>query len=321
MQHQLTRRMAVATLALAASSVFAQAFPDRTVRIVVPFPPGGSTDFVSRLISPKMGEVLGQSVIVDNRGGGNTIIGTEAVAKSPADGYTLLVQTTNLTVNPALYKTKLGYDPIKDFAPIALIGSTPHVLVVPASSPFKTLADYIAHAKANPGAVNYGSGGSGTVNHLCGEMLSVMTGVKLTHVPYKGSGAVLPDLLSAQIMSLYAPVSTVVGHITEGRLRALAVTTLKRSSQLPTVPTFDESGIKGYDLSSWVGILAPANTPAPVVSRLHAAVTQAVRDPKVAERLNAYDIYMSSPQEFATFLRNDVDKQRKLIEASGAKID
>lgn len=312
----------VAALAIAAhDAARAQAYPTRPIRLLVPFTPGGGTDILARIIAQKMSEGLGQQVIVDNRPGGNTVIATEAVVRSPPDGYTLILQTNNLSANPTLYGSKLTFDTIKDLAPVSLVAGNPHVLVVNSAVPAKNLQEYIALAKAKPGTVSFASAGSGTVNHLCGELLKTLAGIDILHVPYKGSGSVMPDLLSGQVSSLFAAMPNVRGHIQEGRLRALAVTTPKRFRGLPDVPTVAEQGYPGYDFSSWFGVLAPAGTPPAIISRLHAEIVKALKDPGVQDKLENYVIFGSTPDEFAAFIKADIEKTAKIIKTSGAKVD
>lgn len=299
----------------------AQGYPTRPIRMMVPFTPGGGTDILARIVAAKMSESMGQQVLVENRPGANTIVATEALVRSAPDGYTLLMQTNNLASNVTLYTGKLTFDTIKDIAPVSLVAGNPHVLVVHPGVPAKDLKEFIALAKAKPGSISFASAGSGTVNHLSGELLKMLAGIDMLHVPYKGSGSVMPDLLGGQVNALFAAMPTVTGHIREGKLRAIAVTTPKRFSGLPQIPTIAEQGYSGYDFSSWFGILAPAGTPKPAVDRLAAEVAKALKDPGVLERLKDYEIFGSSPEEFAAFIRVEIEKTAKIIRASGAKID
>jgi tripartite-type tricarboxylate transporter receptor subunit TctC len=310
-----------AVIAACPAEALAQAYPARPVRMLVPFTPGGGTDILTRILGTKMSESMGQQVVVDNRPGGNTLVATEMVARAAPDGYTLIMQTNNLAANPTLYRGKLGFDTLKDLAPVSLVAGNPHVLVVHPSLPVKTLRDYIALAKEKPGTITFASAGSGTVNHLSGELLKMLAGIDLVHVPYKGSGSVMPDLLGGQVNSLFAAMPTVTANIRAGRLRAIAVTTPKRFRGLPDVPTIAESGYPGYDMSSWFGVLAPAGTPQPVITRLHAEITKALKDPAVFQRLEDYEIFGSTPAQFGAFIRVEIDKTAKVIRASGATID
>lgn len=304
-----------------ATAAHAVDFPVRPIKILVPFAPGGGTDMLARIVAAKMSVNMGQQVIVENRAGGNTLIATEATVRAPADGYTILMQTNNLATNPTLYGRKLSFDTRKDLAPIALVAGNPHVLVVNPNVPAHSLKEYIELAKARHGKLTFASAGSGTVNHLTAELLKMRAGIEMTHVPYKGSGAIMPDLLAGRVDSLFAAMPTVTQFIKDGRLRALAVTTPQRFAGLPDVPTVAESGFPGYDLSSWFGLLAPAGTPEPVIERLNSEVLKALKDPVVRDRLKDYVIYGSSPREFGAFLDAEIEKNAKIIAAAGAKID
>ena len=318
----LARALAAVVLALAlVVPAFAQTYPNRPIKLLVPFTPGGGTDLLARVVSKKMAENMGQAIVVDNRPGANTLIATEAVVHAAPDGYTLIMQTNNLAANPTLYAGKITFDTLKDLLPVSLVAGNPHVLVVNPSVPAKDLREFIALAKAKPGSITFASAGSGTVNHLSGELLKMLAGIDIVHVPYKGSGSVMPDLLGGHVNSLFAAMPTVTGHIKEGRLRAIAVTTPKRFRGLPNVPTIAESGYPGYDFSSWFGILAPAGTPKPIINRLHAEVVKALADPGVQERLADYEIFGSTPEEFGQLIKSEIDKTGKIIRASGAKVD
>ncbi len=298
----------------------ADAFPIRPLKIIVPFSVGGGTDLLARALADGMAADLGQPVIVESRPGGNTLIATEAVVRSPADGYTLLIQTNNLTVNPSLYK-KLNFDTVRDLMPVSLVAGNPHVLVVPATSLATTLGEYLAMAKAKPGTIHFASAGSGTVNHLAGEYLKLLSKVDIQHVPYKGSGAVMPDLIGGHVQSMFGFLPSVLPLIKDGRLRALAVTSPRRVASLPNVPTIAESGFPGFEFSSWFGILVPAGTPAPIVERLHQAIMKGLKNPAIKTRLSEFEIYGSTPEQFAEFIKTDLVKAKKVIDASGAQID
>ena len=300
---------------------FAQSYPNRPIKLLVPFTPGGGTDILARIVAGKVSESIGQQVVVENRPGANTIVATEALVRSPPDGYTLLMQTNNFASNATLYAGKLSYDTLKDLAPVSLVAGNPHVLVVNPSVPAKNLQEFVALAKAKPGSMTFASAGSGTVNHLSGELLKMLAGIDMLHVPYKGSGSVMPDLLGGQVSSLFAAMPTVTGHIREGKLRPIGVTTPKRFRGLPDVPTIAELGYPGYDFSSWFGVLAPAGTPKPVIDRLHGEIAKALNDPSVQQKLDNYEIFGSTPEEFSAFIRADIEKTAKIIAASGAKID
>ena len=307
--------------AVSPGQALAQAYPARPVRLLVPFTPGGGTDILARIVGAKMSESVGQQIVVDNRPGANTLIATEIVVRAAPDGYTLILQTNNLAANPTLYRGKMTFDTLKDLAAVSLVAGNPHVLVVNPAVPAKTLREYVALAKEKPGTITFASAGSGTVNHLSGELLKMLAGINLVHVPYKGSGSVMPDLLGGHVNSLFAAMPTVTGHIRAGRLRALAVTTPQRFRGLPDVPTIAESGYPGYDFSSWFGVLAPAGTPQPVIARLRMEIVKALKEPGVLQRLEDYEIFGSTPEEFAAFIRAEIDKTAKVIRASGATID
>ena len=304
-----------------AVNAIAQGYPTKPVKMMVPFTPGGGTDILARIVAGKMSETLGQTVVVENKAGANTIVAMDALVHAAPDGYTILMQTNNLSSNATLYAGKLGYDTVKDIQPVSLVAGNPHVLVVNPSLPAKDLKEFIALAKAKPGYITFASAGSGTVNHLAGELLKMLAGIDMLHVPYKGSGSVMPDLLGGQVQSLFAAMPTVTGHIRQGKLRAIAVTTAKRFRGLPDVPTIAEQGYPGYDFSSWFGVLAPAGTPKAAVDKLHNEIVKALKDPGVRERLADYEIFGSTPEEFAAFIRADIEKTGKIIRTSGAKID
>ena len=319
---KLTMLLAGALLVVPVYQAAAQGqYPNKPIKLLVPFTPGGGTDILARIVAQKMSEQMGQQVIVDNKPGGNTLVATQELVRSAPDGYTLLMQTNNLAANPTLYKGKIQFDTLKDLTPVALVAGNPHVLVVNPSVPVNTLQEYIALAKAKPGTITFATAGSGTVNHLTGELLKMQAGIDIVHVPYKGSGSVMPDLLGGQVSSLFAAMPTVTSYIKEKKLRAIAVTTPNRFRGLPDVPTIAEQGYPGYDFSSWFGILAPAGTPKPVIDRLNAEIVKALKDPSVQARLSDYEIFGSTPEEFGTFIKKEIDKTAKIIEASGAKVD
>ena len=317
----LRRLGAIAALLWVGAAGAQTAYPNKPIRIVVPFAPGGGTDILARTLAAKMAEGLGQQVIVENRAGGNTLIGTEAVVRAAPDGYTLLMQNNNLASNPTLYKGKITFDTRRDLVPIALVAGNPHVLVVHPSVPARDFTEFIALARAKPGTITFATAGSGTVNHLTGELLKMRAGIDMTHVPYKGSGALMPDLLGGQVNALFAAMPTVTGFIKDKRLRAIAVTTPRRFHGLPDVPTIAESGYPGYELSSWFGLLAPAGTPNAVIERLNAEINKALKDPGLRERLHDFEIFGSTPAEFRAFIESEIEKLAKVIEISGAKVD
>jgi tripartite-type tricarboxylate transporter receptor subunit TctC len=317
------RLIAMASLLAAsfAGQAAAHDYPDHPIKLLVPFTPGGGTDILARIVAAKMSQDMGQQIVVENKPGGNTLVATGSAVHAAPDGYTLIMQTNNLSANPTLYHGRLTFDTLKDLAPIALVAGSPHVLVVNPAVPAKTLAEFIALAKAKPGSITFASAGSGTVNHLSGELLKMLAGIDMLHIPYKGSGSLMPDLLAGQVNALFAALPTVMGYIEQGDLRALAVTTPRRFRKLPDVPTIAESGYPGYDFSSWFGMLAPAGTPQPIIARLHDEIVKALDDADVRQRLDNYEFFGSTPEAFADFLKADIQKTSEIIRTSGAAID
>ena len=307
-------------LLFAALVAQAQPFPSRAVRLVVPFPAGGSTDIISRTLGQKLSEMWGQPVVIDNRPGGSTIIATDVVAKSAPNGYTLLVATAPFATVPSLID-KLPYDPAKDFEPITLINTTPLVVVVNLSLQAKSIQELIALAKASPGALNFGSAGAGGSNHLAGELFNVMAGVRMVHIPYKGNAPALTDLVGGHVDLLFNGLTSALPLIKAGKLRALAVTSLTRSGALPGIPTLDEVGLKGFQAVAWNGLCAPARTPKDVIRRINADVLKVIRSPELVERLKAEgsDPVGDSPEQFAAFLREETARWRKVIEFANIK--
>lgn len=319
---------ALTALTLAAVTITAGAadksdFPSRPIRLIVPFAPGGSVDISSRIVAVPLSEMLGQQVIVDNRAGGGGSIGATLVAKATPDGYTLLAGSSgSVTANPAVYAS-LPYDSTKDFAPISMINITPMAIITHPGVPVKTLQDLIALARSQPGKITMASAGTGSSNHLGIELFQTMAGVKVLHVPYKGSGAALTELVGGQVQTMMDQIASSIGYIRDGRVRVLAVATLTRSTVLPNVPTADESGLKGFEAASFTGVLAPAGTPQPVIDRLHAAVVKAARLPSVTEKFKdlAADPRTTTPAEFATFIRNDIAKWKKVAHGANIRLD
>jgi tripartite-type tricarboxylate transporter receptor subunit TctC len=307
-----------------ASTIFpasAQDYPNRPITLVISFAPGGSTSIVGRVVADKMSEVLGQSIVVDNRGGAGGTIGTRAVAKSAPDGYTLLLgYTGTLAIGPSLYQNA-GYDPRKDFAPIGMIGHAPNSLVVHPSFPAKSVAEVIAHAKANPRKVSYGSAGVGTVSHVSGEYFATAAGIQLVHVPYRGTGPALTDLIGGHIPMAFAPIPATHGPMSTGQLRGLAVTSAKRSSLVPDMPTIAESGIPGFEASLFYGIVAPAGTPRPIVDKLNQALRTALASDEVRKRLvtDGAEPTPGSPEDYAAHIDADEKRWSVVVKASGAK--
>jgi tripartite-type tricarboxylate transporter receptor subunit TctC len=299
-----------------------QPWPTRPLRMVVPFAAGGGADIVGRTVAQKLTEAFGHQVIVDNRPGAAGNIGTEFVARAPADGYTMLIIGPNHATNPFLFR-KIPFDPVKDFDPVSLLTSAPYVLLVHPSLPVKTVHDLANLARQRPGQINYGSAGNGTAGHLGMEIIKTTTKIDIQHVPYKGSPAFVADLIGGQVSAGYDNVLSSAPHIRSGRLRAIAVSGAKRSPSFPEVPTVAESGLPGYDVTVWQALLAPAGTPRDVVARLHAEVVAGMQKPDVRERMTALgvEIIAGTPAQLGTFIRSELDKFRKVVEASGARIE
>jgi tripartite-type tricarboxylate transporter receptor subunit TctC len=311
----------VATL-LAAMPSWAQQYPVRPIRLVVPFPPGGGTDTMARAISPKLSEYLGQQVVPENRGGAGANIGAELAAKSPPDGYALLLVTVTNAIGATLY-TKLNYDLARDFASITQLATTPHVLVVHPSVPVKSVKEFTAFTRARPGELTYSSSGNGSMAHLAGELFSSLTGTKMVHVPYKGGGPSMTALVGGEVSVCFATMPSAVGFVRAGKLRAIAVTTEKRSPSMPDLPTIAETGVKGYEAGSWYGLSAPAGTSKEIIARLHAEAVKVMALPDVKDRLfNAgFEVVTSNPEQFAAFTRSEIQKWGKLVKATGLKIE
>jgi tripartite-type tricarboxylate transporter receptor subunit TctC len=312
----------VLTLTLWAHTAAGQAYPAKALRIVVPLAAGGPGDVLTRAIAQKLAEQIGQAVVIDNRPGANTNIGTEVVAKAPADGYTLLSTSNPLTTNPSLYPA-LPFDPLRDFAPISLIAINPLLLVVHPSLPVKTAKDLIALAKAKPTQLHYGSAGNGSALHLAGEMFNSLARVKLVHVPYKGVTGAFNDLLGGQISIMFPGTPIALPQAQAGKLRALGTTGAKRMPAAPEIPTVSESGLPGYELLVWIGVLAPAGTPAAAINRLHSEISKIVQLQDIRERWAALgaEPAHNTPEQFAAFLKADVVKWAKVVREAGVKID
>jgi tripartite-type tricarboxylate transporter receptor subunit TctC len=300
----------------------AQSYPARAVRLVVPFPPGGGTDTMARVIAPKLSELLGQQVVPENRGGAGANIGAEVAAKSPPDGYTIMLATITNAIGASLY-TRLNYDLVRDFATITQLATTPHILVVHPSVPVKTVKEFTALGKARPGELAYSSSGAGSAAHLAGELFNSLTGVKTVHVPYKGGGPSMIALVGGEVSLAFATMPSAIGYVRAGRLRGIAVTTSQRSPSTPELPTIAETGIKGYEAGSWYGLSAPAGTSKDIVARLHAETMKVMALPDVKERLfNAgFEIVTSNPEQFAAFTKSEIQKWGKLVRAANLKVD
>jgi tripartite-type tricarboxylate transporter receptor subunit TctC len=323
MKHNWRRWALALVTACIAQGILAQAFPNHAIRLVVPFPAGGTTDILARDVAKQLTETLGQAVVVDNRPGAGGNIGADIVAKAAPDGYTLLMGTVGThAINPSLY-AKMPYDHIKDFVPVVLVAGVPNVLVVNPSVPVNTVADLVKLAKAKPGSINFASSGSGTSIHLSGELFKTVAGVDMTHVPYKGSSPALTDLMGGQVQIMFDNLPSSLPLIKSGKLRAVAVTSLKRAPALPDVPTVAESGFPGFEASSWFGILAPAGTPAPIVARLNAEVNKWLQSPAGKQQLltQGAEAAGGPPENFVAHIRAETEKWAKVVKASGAKVD
>ena len=320
---RLLLALAASSLAIATTGAFAQAWPTKPIRIVVPFPPGGGTDIIARETSQKVAAATGWTFVIDNRPGAGGNLGVDAAAKSPADGYTIVIgQSSNIAINPTLY-AKMPYNSQKDLAPIILLANAPLVMVTGTTSPYKTLADAVNAAKAKPGQVNFASPGNGTVAHLTSELFQKAAGIKTQHVPYKGANQALTDIISGQVELYMSSVPTLIGHIKQGKLRALAVTSAKRVDDIPNVPTINEAGYKGFDAVTWFGLLAPVGTPKDVIAKLNAEFNKALKRPDLNKRLSdeGADPAGGSPEQFAALIKDEVPRWSKIVKDSGAKID
>jgi tripartite-type tricarboxylate transporter receptor subunit TctC len=301
---------------------YAQGYPNKSIRLIIPYPPGGGTDVIARPLAQKLTENLGQQVIVDNRGGAGGNIGMEFVAKSAPDGYTLVVGlTAQLAVNPSLFP-KLPYDPLKDFAPITLLGDQPYLLVVHPSVPAKSVKEFIALARARPGQLTYASSGNGSGAHLAGEMLKTMAHIDIVHVPYKGAGQAMPDFIAGQVQFSFITHTSAGPLVQSGRLRALGVTTAKRSPALPDLPAIAET-VPGYDSAVWYGVLAPAGTPREIVARLNSEILRVLGSPDFHQRFTMAAVAPigSTPEQLGEYIKSEIARWAKLVKESGARID
>ena len=316
------KRLAALAFSFAALAVAAQEYPSKPIKLIVPFPPAGGTDIMSRVVAQKLGDANKWTIVVDNRPGAGGNIGVDAAAKSPPDGYTLVMgQTSNLAINPTLYKD-IPYDPMRDLVPVVLVGEGPIALAVRNESPMKTLADLVATAKAKPGAISMASPGSGTVAHLSGVRLMQAANVKFEHIPYKGASAAIPDLLGGNVDFYVSSVPSVQAQVAAGRMRILAVTSKRRSPIFPNVPTVSET-YPGFDAVTWFGILVPAKTPAPIVARLNAEVNKALQDPNVRKAIEKEggEVIGGTQQQFADLMKSDLAAWAAVVKSSGAKVD
>jgi tripartite-type tricarboxylate transporter receptor subunit TctC len=326
MRHRLLAVASSAFLLAAAllpsAAVHADEYPTGPITIIVPFAPGGSVDTVARIVGNELSKEIGQPIIVLNRSGAAGNIGAEAVARAPADGYTLLMASSPLAVNVSLYH-KLGYDPITDFTPISLVALQPNLLVVSPELPVKTLAELIAYAKANPGQLNFGSSGTGTSQHLAAELFKRRTGVDILHVPYRGGGPAMVDLVGGRLQMMFETIPSALPYAQSGQLRAIAITVDERSKMLPDVPTVSEAGLPGFVSRGWLGVAAPAKTPKPIIDKLNAAIRKALETPSVADRLTEFGLQVksTSPSEFATFISQEINEYRNIITSAKITLD
>ncbi|HXD41261.1 MAG TPA: tripartite tricarboxylate transporter substrate binding protein [Ramlibacter sp.] len=315
-------RLAAWALALACSAATAQGFPSKPLRLVVPFPPGGSADVLARVVGARLTTALGQPVVVDNKPGAGGILGADTVAKAPADGHTLLFANTNIAINPSLYKS-LPYDTASAFAPVVLMVTVPNLLLVADNVKASNVAELIALAKADPKALNYASAGNGSFPHLAVELFKLQAGVSITHVPYKGAAPALNALLAKEVQVLSNDLLNAVPHVKAGKVRALAITGGARSPVLPDVPTMKEAGLKDYSAVGWQGIMVTAGTPAATIARLNTEINKVLADPELRANLSAQglEVVGGTTQQFADFVRRDTERWRSAVEASGAKVD
>ncbi len=316
------RGIAVLALLTAMTGAIAQAYPSRPIRMISPYPPGGGNDILGRILGDKMSEGLGQRIVVENKPGANTIVGTEVLAKSAPDGYTLILLPSTFVTNPAFYP-KLPYDTVRDFAAVGLVANSPQMMVAHPSAPVKAIRDVIALAKSKPGELSYGSSGNGSPGHLAGILFSMMTGAELTHVGYKGTAPAVNDVVAGHIPMMMSSMISVIPQVKAGKLRVIAVTTNKRLPVVPDAPTIAEAGVAGYEAGFWYGMLAPARTPDAIVKQLNIQIEHTLKQADVLEKFAAQGIepYYSTPQDFAARIREELPKWSKVISASGVKIE
>jgi tripartite-type tricarboxylate transporter receptor subunit TctC len=307
--------------ALCSTLVYAQAWPSKPVRVVVPFTAGSATDILARTVGQKLGEMWGQQVVVDNRAGAGGTIGAGMVAKAPADGYTLMVHSAAHAVNPFIYPS-LPYDTLKDFVQVAPLAGQPNVLVTAPATGYKTVADLVADAKKKPGALNFGSAGIGSGTHVNGEKFKLAAAIDVAHVPYKGTPEALTDTMAGRIAYFFSPISAALPLVRDGRLVPLGVSSAKRASTLPNVPTIAESGLPGFDYNLWVAVFAPAGTPADIVEKINRDINQVLREPEIKERMSALgaEAMPMTPAEFDRFMRSEMDDAARVVKAAGIKV-
>lgn len=310
-------------IALAPAPASAQAYPTKPIRLIVPFPPGGSTDILARSVAQKLTEAWGQQVIVDNRGGAGGTIGAELAGKAPHDGYTLMMgHIGTLAVNVSLY-SKLSYDPLKDFVPVCMVALVPNVLVVNPALPVRNVTELIVYARANPGKLNYSSGGNGSAAHLAVEYFKLQTGTSIVHVPYKGTGPSVADLIGGQVAMTMTGAPAVMGHVQSGRLRALGVSSPQRVPALAQIPTIAEAGVPGFDATQWYGIVAPTGTPKDIVTKLNAEIRKIMQSKDMLERLNTEGAIAAAgtPEDFGAYIKSEITRWAAVVKAAGMKAD
>jgi tripartite-type tricarboxylate transporter receptor subunit TctC len=315
--------IAAACMVFGAPAALAQAYPSKPIRVIVPAPPGSAPDFLSRLLAPKLGDIWGQPLVIDNVLGAGGNIGTDRVAKAPADGYTLLFNTIGpIGVNISMY-SNLPFDPVKDFVPITLVAKVPNILVVHPNVPVKSVQELVAYAKQNPGKLRYGSPGSGTSNHLSAELLKLMAGIDLLHIPYKSSAQMTTDILGGQVEVVFHNAPVLLPHVKSGALRGLGITSATRNPSAPELPPIAEAGVPGFEVTAWFGFMAPANTPPAIINKIHGDVVKAMALPDVRERMltQAAEPVGSTPQEYAAFISAEIAKWAKVVKQSGAKVE
>jgi tripartite-type tricarboxylate transporter receptor subunit TctC len=319
---KMARWLALLFFGLSVCASAQDTYPSRPVRFILPFPPGGGTDILGRVIAERLSANLGQPVVTENRGGAGGNVGAEAAAHSAPDGYTIVLVAPSLAISKTLY-SRLNYDPVKDFAPISLVATVPNVMITNPAVEAKNLQEFIALARSRPGAMNYGSGGAGTSNHLAGELFNIVTGAKLVHVPYKGVNLAMQGVLAGEIELVFIGIPAALPHIKAGKLRALALVAPQRSPALAEVPTVAEAGLKDFEVTTWYGVLAPAGTPRPIVSRLNAELVKIMHAPDVKERLAAMatDPLTSTPEEFAAYLKQEIAKWGDVVRRANLKAD
>jgi len=318
----LVKGFAALALAAVSAAASAQGYPTKTIRLIVPFPAGGPTDIIARMVGQKLTDSMGQAVVIDNRGGSGGNIGADIVAKSAPDGYTLLMAIVSHAINPSLY-SKLPFDPVKDFSPITRTGAATIIFVASPSIGAKTIKDLIALAKAKPRELNFGSPGSGTPHHLAGELLKTTAGIDLIHIPYKGAAPAVADLLGGQVHTVFVSLPAALPHVKSGKLIGLGITSPGRSAVAPELPTFAEQGLGGYALENWYGLLAPARTPTDIIVKLNRETVKALQMADVKERLTGlgFETRTSTPDEFAVYIKSEIVKWAAIVKASGAKVD